>query len=108
GDDHRGTDPSTLVELTGGRDDRASGCWDIRRDTHHALCTIRESFLVVERSRRRCVLCGRAFAGRAFLCRPCADAYRGQPVPASVRQRFYEQVDYAYPEWSNTFGSYNP
>jgi SAM-dependent methyltransferase len=53
-------------------------------------------------------LCGRVFRGRAFLCRECADRYRHQPVPIAVRQRFYEEIDHIYPDWSNTYGQYNP
>lgn len=64
--------------------------------------------MVVDRSERRCLLCEEAFRGRAFLCRDCAAQFRGQVVPASVRQRFYEAVDEMYPDWSNTFGHYNP
>lgn len=64
--------------------------------------------MVVDRSDRPCLLCGRVFRGRAFLCRECADQYRNQPVPTPVRQRFYEEIDRVYPEWSNTFGQYNP
>lgn len=64
--------------------------------------------MVVDRSRRRCALCGGGFSGRAFLCRACADRYRAGPVPADVRRRFYEAIDRAYPEWSNTYGEYNP
>jgi len=64
--------------------------------------------MVVDRSERPCVLCGRRFRGRTFLCRPCADRYRAGPVPASVRRRFYEEIDRIHPEWSNTYGEYNP
>ncbi|MDI3340885.1 MAG: class I SAM-dependent methyltransferase [Sphaerobacter sp.] len=64
--------------------------------------------MVVERSERSCLLCGAPFSGRAFLCRACADAYRGAPVPADVRRRFYEAIDRVYPTWSNTYEEYNP
>ncbi len=64
--------------------------------------------MVVDRSERPCLLCGRRFRGRTFLCRECADLYRGRPVPTAVRQRFYEQIDRVYPDWSNTYGQYNP
>src|SRR6185437_799175 len=64
--------------------------------------------MVVDRSNRPCLLCGRVFNGRTFLCRECADRYRGQPVPTPVRQRFYEEIDRVYPAWSNTYGQYNP
>ena len=64
--------------------------------------------MVVDRSERSCLLCGRRFRGRTFLCRECADHYRGREVPAPVRQRFYEQIDRVYPTWSNTYGQYNP
>lgn len=64
--------------------------------------------MVVDRSRRSCLLCGRTFRGRAFLCRDCAERYRGRSVPLEVRQRFYEQIDHVYPDWSNTYGQYNP
>lgn len=64
--------------------------------------------MVVERSERTCLLCDRPFRGRAFLCRECADTYRGQVVPAEIRRRFYEAIDRHYPSWSNTCGDYNP
>lgn len=64
--------------------------------------------MVVDRSVRPCLLCGRRFRGRTFLCRDCAERYRGRAVPAAVRQRFYEQIDRVYPEWSNTYGQFNP
>ena len=64
--------------------------------------------MVVDRSDRPCLLCGRRFRGRTFLCRACADQYRGKPVPTEIRQRFYEQIDRVYPDWSNTYGEYNP
>jgi SAM-dependent methyltransferase len=64
--------------------------------------------VVVDRSDRPCLLCGKRFRGRTFLCRECADRYRGRPVPAPVRQQFYEQIDRIYPDWSNTYGQYNP
>jgi SAM-dependent methyltransferase len=63
--------------------------------------------MVVDRSRRECLLCGRSFDGRTFLCRECSDRYRGQPVPAEVRKQFYEALDRAYPSRSNTYGAYN-
>ncbi len=63
--------------------------------------------MVVERSTRSCLLCGRRFDGRTFLCRECSDAYRNRDVPFEVRQRFYEELDLAYPTRSNTFGAYN-
>lgn len=64
--------------------------------------------MVVDRSHRRCLLCDAPFSGRTFLCRDCADRYRGQPIPWAVRLRFYEAVDRVYPDWSNTYGQYNP
>ena len=64
--------------------------------------------MVVDRSERACLLCGRRFRGRTFLCRECADRYRGKPLPTEIRQRFYEQIDRVYPNWSNTYGEYNP
>jgi len=64
--------------------------------------------VVVDRSDRPCLLCGRVFRGRAFLCKDCADRYRHQPIPLAVRQHFYEEIDRVYPEWSNTYGQYNP
>ncbi|CAN5383691.1 hypothetical protein BH23CHL1_BH23CHL1_19660 [soil metagenome] len=63
--------------------------------------------MVVEWSARRCLLCRREFAGRTFLCQECSDRYREGPVPASVRQQFYEALDREYPARSNTYGSYN-
>ncbi|HEX5164396.1 MAG TPA: class I SAM-dependent methyltransferase [Thermomicrobiales bacterium] len=63
--------------------------------------------MVVERSRRSCLLCGRSFEGRTFLCRDCSDAWRGRPIPAEVRARFYEALDRAYPDRSNTYGNWN-
>ncbi len=63
--------------------------------------------MVVERSRRSCLLCGRSFEGRTFLCRSCSDAWRGKRVPAKVRTRFYEALDRAYPDRSNTYGNWN-
>jgi SAM-dependent methyltransferase len=64
--------------------------------------------MVVERSRRRCLLCNAHFSGRAFVCRNCADRYRGAPVPVEVLRQFYQQVDIEYPNWANTYGNYNP
>jgi SAM-dependent methyltransferase len=29
-------------------------------------------------------------------------------VPVEVRQRFYAEIDRVYPDWSNTYGQYNP
>ena len=63
--------------------------------------------MAVDRSRRNCALCDAGFSGRTFLCRSCADRYRGKPVPVAVRQQFYEAVDRAYPDCSNTYGHYN-
>jgi len=63
--------------------------------------------VVVERSQRSCLLCGRAFEGRTFLCKPCSDEWRGKPIPAEVRTRFYEALDRAYPDRSNTYGNWN-
>lgn len=63
--------------------------------------------MVVERSRRACLLCGRAFEGRTFLCRTCSDEWREQSVPTDVRTRFYEALDRAYPDRSNTYGNWN-
>lgn len=64
--------------------------------------------MVVERSERRCLLCGERFSGRAFVCRACAERYRRTPVPPEVLRRFYHEVDREYPEWANTYGNYNP
>ncbi len=64
--------------------------------------------MVVDRSTRRCLLCGSSFTGRAFVCRPCADRYRQGRIPDEVLRRFYSQVDVEYPEWANTYGNYNP
>jgi 2-polyprenyl-3-methyl-5-hydroxy-6-metoxy-1,4-benzoquinol methylase len=64
--------------------------------------------MVIERSRRTCVLCGSTFTGRTFLCRACSDRYRNTSIPAEVRARFYRGVDEQYPEWANTYGNYNP
>jgi SAM-dependent methyltransferase len=64
--------------------------------------------MVVDRSSRACLLCGQPFTGRTFLCRDCAERYRGAPVPTAVRQQFYEAIDRVYPGWSNTYGHYNP
>jgi SAM-dependent methyltransferase len=64
--------------------------------------------VVVERSARRCLLCGERFTGRAFVCRDCANRYPKGNVPDEVLRRFYQQVDLEYPEWANTFGNYNP
>lgn len=63
--------------------------------------------MVVERSRRACLLCGRTFDGRTFLCRSCSDEWRKKPIPAGVRTRFYEALDRAYPDRSNTYGNWN-
>jgi SAM-dependent methyltransferase len=63
--------------------------------------------VVVERSRRACLLCGAGFEGRTFLCRACSDRYRGRPVPLAVRRQFYEALDRQYPARSNTHGDYN-
>jgi SAM-dependent methyltransferase len=64
--------------------------------------------MVIERSRRTCVLCGSSFTGRTFLCQECSDRYRDVSIPAEVRARFYRGVDELYPEWANTYGNYNP
>ncbi|HUG15917.1 MAG TPA: methyltransferase domain-containing protein, partial [Thermomicrobiales bacterium] len=63
--------------------------------------------MVVDRSTRACLLCGRSFEGRTFLCRECSDRYRGTAVPAHVRKRFYEALDRTYPERANTYGDWN-
>jgi 2-polyprenyl-3-methyl-5-hydroxy-6-metoxy-1,4-benzoquinol methylase len=63
--------------------------------------------VVVDRSRRSCLLCGRSFEGRTFLCQECSDRYRDEPVPAEIRKQFYEALDRAYPSRSNTYGAYN-
>lgn len=63
--------------------------------------------MVVDRSTRPCLLCGRTFEGRTFLCRACSDRYRGQDIPADVRKRFYEALDRTYPERANTYGNWN-
>jgi len=63
--------------------------------------------VVVERSRRNCVLCGVSFTGRSFLCPACAARYRRERPDPALRRRFYEAVDRQYPGWANTYGSYN-
>lgn len=63
--------------------------------------------MVVDRSRRRCLLCRETFEGRTFLCRDCSDRYRDKPVPPDVRKAFYEALDREYPARSNTYGAYN-
>ena len=63
--------------------------------------------MVVERSRRTCLLCGKSFEGRTFLCRECSDDYQGRQVPLEVRKQFYEALDRAYPARSNTHGDWN-
>ena len=63
--------------------------------------------MVVDRSRRRCLLCGQEFEGRTFLCRACSDRYRGREAPPGVRKAFYEALDREYPARSNTYGAYN-
>lgn len=63
--------------------------------------------MVVERSRRSCLLCERSFEGRTFLCRDCSDEWRGKPIPSEIRTRFYEALDRAYPDRSNTYGNWN-
>jgi SAM-dependent methyltransferase len=63
--------------------------------------------MVIERSRRTCLLCESAFDGRTFLCRSCSDHYRGRTVPLAVRRQFYEALDRQYPTRSNTHGDYN-
>jgi SAM-dependent methyltransferase len=63
--------------------------------------------MVVDRSSRACLLCGRTFVGRTFLCRKCSDRYRGTDIPASVRRRFYEALDEQYSSRSNTHGAWN-
>jgi SAM-dependent methyltransferase len=63
--------------------------------------------MVVEWSSRHCLLCGRQFEGRTFLCRECSDYYRDRPVPPDVYRRFYEALDREHPQRSNTYGSYN-
>lgn len=47
------------------------------------------------------------FTGRTFLCRECSDRYRGRDVPFEVRQRFYQELDFEYPDRSNTYDVYN-
>jgi SAM-dependent methyltransferase len=64
--------------------------------------------MVVDQSRRHCLLCGATFTGRAFVCQPCAERYRDAEIPERVLREFYTQVDQQYPEWANTFGNYNP
>lgn len=63
--------------------------------------------MVVDRSTRPCLLCGRTFDGRTFLCRDCSDRYRHTAVPVDVRKRFYEALDRVYPERANTYGDWN-
>ncbi len=63
--------------------------------------------MVVERSRRECVLCGTSFIGRSFLCHACSARYRRQRPSRQLRRQFYEGVDRLYPCWANTYGSYN-
>ncbi|MCS7051987.1 MAG: class I SAM-dependent methyltransferase, partial [Thermomicrobium sp.] len=64
--------------------------------------------MVVERSRRECVLCGASFIGRRFLCDRCSARYRRERPSRAQRRRFYEAVDRLYPAWANTYGAYNP
>jgi SAM-dependent methyltransferase len=64
--------------------------------------------MVVDRSHRRCLLCGTTFEGRAFVCRSCANRYRHGRVPDAVLRTFYGRIDDEYPEWANTYGNYNP
>lgn len=63
--------------------------------------------MVVDRSRRCCLLCGQAFEGRTFLCRACSDHFRDREIPPDVRKAFYEALDREYPARSNTYGAYN-
>ena len=63
--------------------------------------------VVVDRSRRNCLLCRKRFEGRTFLCRDCSDQYRDREIPFAVRQRFYQELDFEYPERSNTYDIYN-
>ena len=63
--------------------------------------------MVVDRSTRNCLLCRRTFEGRTFLCRECSDQYRDGEIPFAVRQRFYQELDFEYPERSNTYDVYN-
>lgn len=63
--------------------------------------------MVVDRSQRNCLLCNKRFVGRTFLCRECSDKYRGRDVPFDIRQRFYQELDFEYPERSNTYDTYN-
>ncbi len=53
------------------------------------------------------MLCKTSFEGRTFLCRQCSDEWRDRAVPAEVRTQFYEALDRAYPDRSNTFGNWN-
>ena len=63
--------------------------------------------MVVERTKRRCLLCRREFEGRTFLCRQCSDRYRQALITQELYQRFYEALDREYPQRSNTYGAYN-
>ncbi|CAN5697138.1 hypothetical protein BH23CHL2_BH23CHL2_02070 [soil metagenome] len=63
--------------------------------------------MVIDRSERTCLLCRQRFVGRTFLCRECSDRYRGAEIPFEVRQRFYRELDYEYPDRSNTYDVYN-
>ncbi|MEZ4521251.1 MAG: class I SAM-dependent methyltransferase [Thermomicrobiales bacterium] len=63
--------------------------------------------MVIDRSERSCLLCNKQFVGRTFLCRECSDRYRGQDVPFEIRQRFYQELDFEYPDRSNTYDVYN-
>lgn len=63
--------------------------------------------MVVDRSHRACLLCGTSFEGRTFLCHPCSDHYRSQPIPTSVRKWFYEALDRQFLARSNTGGDFN-
>ena len=53
------------------------------------------------------MLCRKTFEGRTFLCRECSDKYRGREIPFEVRQRFYQELDFEYPDRSNTYDIYN-
>lgn len=63
--------------------------------------------MVTGRSERTCLLCGRSFTGRTFLCRDCSERLKVEKMTAEEQQRFYSELDKAYPERSNTYGSYN-
>jgi 2-polyprenyl-3-methyl-5-hydroxy-6-metoxy-1,4-benzoquinol methylase len=65
------------------------------------------SRMVVDWSKRTCLLCRRQFNGRTFLCRECSERYRSLDISADLYRQFYEALDREYPARSNTYGAYN-